>query len=127
MLKQCPLVLVAAALLSVAVPFAAAQDGPFNDQQSPPYAGRRTAELTKQLKLTSDQQAKVHYALQSEHYQLENLRQDTSLSLRDRHFKIMEIHKRAETQIRGLLDSNQQEKWDDMQVKRKQWMQKHPE
>ena len=135
MLKQCLLVLVAAGLLSIAVPFAAAQDNPSNDQQSspsqdsghrrhgPPDPAQRTQELTKQLQLTSDQQTKVQDIFQSERSQMESLRQDTSLSQQDRHTKMMEMHKSTDTQIRALLDSDQQKKWDEMQAKRGQWMQ----
>jgi len=135
MLKQCLLVLIAAGLISIAAPFAAAQDSPSNDQQSPPAhdngrwhhgppdPAERTKELTKQLKLTSDQQTKVQDVLQSEHSQMESLRQDTSSSQQDRHAKMMEIHKSSDAQIRALLDSNQQKKWDEMQSKREQWMQ----
>jgi len=135
MLKQCLLVLVAAGLISITAPFAAAQDSPSTDQQSPPSQdngrgrhgppdpARRTQELTKQLKLTSDQQTKVQDVLQSESSQMESLHQDTSLSQQDRHAKMMEIHKSGDAQIRALLDSTQQKKWDEMQVKREQWMQ----
>ncbi|MFZ0772064.1 MAG: hypothetical protein WCA49_03345 [Candidatus Sulfotelmatobacter sp.] len=135
MLKKYLLVLVAAGLISVAAPFAAAQDSPSNDRQSPPSQdnggrhhgppdpARRTAELTKQLNLTSDQQAKVKDALESERSQMESLHQDTSLSQQDRHAKMMEIHKSTDAQIRGLLDSTQQKKWDEMQARREQWMQ----
>jgi len=139
MLKQCLLVLVAAGLISIISPFAAAQDSPPNDQQSPPLhdngrghhgppdPARRTQELTKQLKLTSDQQTKVQDVLQSERSQMESLRQDTSNSQQDRHAKMMEIHRTSDAQIRALLDSTQQKKWDDMQAKREQWMQdRHP-
>jgi protein CpxP len=137
MLKQCLLVLVAAGLISAGASFAAAQDSPSNDQQStpshdnghwrhgPPDPAQRTQELTKQLKLTSDQQTKVQDALQSERSQMESLRQDTSSSQQDRHTKMMEIHKTSDAQIRALLDSNQQKKWDEMQAKREQWMQEH--
>lgn len=131
MLKQCLLILLAAGLISIAAPFAAAQDGPANNQQSPPDNGRwhhgppdpaqRTQELTKQLKLTSDQQTKVQDILQSEHSQMESLRQDASLSQQDRRAKMMEIHKSSDAQIRALLDSTQQKKWDEMQAKREQW------
>lgn len=135
MLKKHLLVLAAAGLISIAAPFAAAQDSPANDQQSapsqdnggrhhgPPDPARRTAELTKQLNLTSDQQPKVLAALQSESSQMESLHQDTSLSQQDRHAKMIEIRKATDAQIRGLLDSNQQKKWDEMQAKREQWMQ----
>jgi hypothetical protein len=37
----------------------------------------------------------------------------------------MEIHKSTDTQIRALLDSTQQKKWDEMQAKREQWGQGH--
>jgi protein CpxP len=134
MLKQCLLVLIAAGLISTA-PFAAAQDSPSNDQQSPPAhdngrwrhgppdPAERTKELTKQLKLTSDQQTKVQDLLTSERSQMESLRQDTSSSQQDRRAKMMDIHKSSDTQVRALLDSNQQKKWDEMQSKREQWMQ----
>jgi protein CpxP len=139
MLKQSLLVLAAAGLISIAAPFATAQNSPSaspsNDQQSqpmrdnggrhhgPPDPVERTRELTKHLKLTSDQQPKVQEALVSERSQVESLHQDSSLSQQDRRSKMMEIRKSTDDQIRGLLDSNQQKKWDEMQAKREQWMQ----
>ena len=135
MLKRYLLVLIAAGLISIAAPFAAAQDSQSNGQQTPPSQdngmrrhgppdpAQRTAELTKKLNLTSDQQGKVQDALQTEHSQMESLHQDTSLSQQDRRAKMMEIHKSTDAQIRGLLDSTQQKKWDEMQAKREQWMQ----
>jgi len=134
MFKQCLLVLIAVGLISVAAPFAAAQYSPSNDQQSspsqdngrwrhgPPDPARRTQELTKQLKLTSDQQTKVQDIFQSERSQMESLRQNTSLSEQDRHSKMMEMHKSTDAQVRALLDSTQQKKWDEMQAKREEWM-----
>jgi periplasmic protein CpxP/Spy len=138
MFKHCLLVLITAGLISTAAPFAAAQDSSANDQQSPPahdnghwrHGGppdpaQRTQELTKQLKLTSDQQPKVQDILTSERSQMDSLRQDTSQSQQDRHTKMMDIHKTSDSQIRALLDSEQQKKWDAMQAKREQWMQGH--
>jgi protein CpxP len=135
MLKTKLLVLAAAGAILIAVPFAGAQDSQSSDQSAPPAQenggrhhgppdpARRTAELTKQLKLTSEQQPKVLEALQTEHSQMESLHQDCSLSQQDRRAKMMEIHKTTDSQIRGLLDANQQKKWDEMQAKREQWMQ----
>jgi periplasmic protein CpxP/Spy len=135
MLKQSLLVLVAAGAISIAAPFAAAQDSPSqnNDQQASQQQGhrhgmdpdQRTQELTKKLKLTTDQQAKVKDALVSEHSQMESLHQDSSLSQDDRRAKMMDIRKTTDTQIRGLLDSNQQKKWDEMQAQHAQWGQHH--
>ncbi len=134
MLKHCLLVLVAAGLISIAAPFAAAQDtpSPSSDSQAPspnhgrrhgPDPSQRTQELTKKLNLTTDQQAKVKDALESEHSQMESMHQDSSLSREDRRAKMMDIRKSTDTQIRGLLDSTQQKKWDGMQAQREQWMQ----
>ena len=131
--KQSLLVLVAAGLISIAAPFAPAQDSSPNDQQSqpsqgeghwrhsPPDPAQRTRELTKHLKLTSDQQAKVLEIFQSAHSQMESVHQDASVSQQDRRAKMMEIHKNTDEQVRGLLDSTQQKKWDEMQAKREQW------
>ena len=133
MLKKSLLVLLAASLVSIAAPFAVAQS---SDNQQPaqgnggwhhgsPDPAQRTQELTRKLKLTADQQTKVQEILQSEHSQMETLHQDTSLSQQDRHTKMMDIHKTGDAQIRALLDSNQQKKWDEMQAKREQWGQGH--
>jgi periplasmic protein CpxP/Spy len=134
MLKQCLFILLAVGLIAAAVPFAAAQSSndsqPGNQQSAqgnggwhhgPPDPAERTKELTKHLNLTPDQQTKVLDILQSEHSQMETLHQDNSLSQQDRHTKMMDIHKTGDTQIRALLDSTQQKKWDEMQAKRDQW------
>ena len=139
MLKQSLLILAAASLVSIAAPFATAQNNPsqsqFNDQQSqtaqdngrrhhgPPDPVERTRELTKHLRLNSDQQTKVQDALVSQRSQMVSLHQDSSLSEQDRRSKMMEIRKSTDEQIRGFLNSNQQRKWDAMQARREQRMQ----
>jgi protein CpxP len=145
MLKRYLLILAAAGAMTI-LPFAAAQDSQSNgqatsqtnDQTAPsaqengggrhhggPDPERRTAELTKRLNLTSDQQAKVLSALQSEKSQMESVHQDSSLSQQDRHAKMMDIRTATDSQIRGVLDSNQQQKWDRMQSQREQRMGNH--
>jgi periplasmic protein CpxP/Spy len=134
MLKQCLFILLAVGLIAAAVPFAAAQSSndsqPGNQQSAQANGGwhhgspdpaERTKELTKHLNLTPDQQTKVLDILQSEHSEMETLHQDNSLSQQDRHTKMMDIRKTGDTQIRALLDSTQQKKWDEMQAKRDQW------
>jgi len=138
MLKKCLLAVLAAGLISATATFAAAQDNQSpnnqpNDQQAPPSqdAGRhhgmpdpaeRTQHLAKHLKLTSDQQTKVQQIFESERSQMESLHQDTSLSQQDRRAKMMDIRKNTDSQVREVLDSNQQKKWDEMQSKREQRM-----
>jgi protein CpxP len=138
MLKYCLLALLLAAVVYTAVPSAIAQDNGSNDQQSapagaPPEHGRgghfdpakRTEMLTKQLQLTSDQQPKVLDILKSAQSQMQSLRSDSSVSQEDRRSKMMQIHKTSDDQIRALLDSKQQKKWDTMQSKHEQWQGHH--
>ena len=135
MVKHALLALVVAGLLYTVSP-AAAQDNGNADQQAAPAGGpehghrhfdpaKRTEMLTKQLKLNSDQQAKVLDILKSEQSQMESLHNDTSTSQDDRHAKMMEIRKASDDQIRGLLDSNQQKKFDEMQSRHEQWQGHH--
>jgi protein CpxP len=140
MLKHYLLIVFAASLISIAAPFATAQDNSAppapstNDQQTAPSQGRgrwghgapdpaqQTAHLTKKLNLTSDQQAKVLSIFQSEHSQMESLHNDSSLSQQDRRSKMMSIHEATNAQVRALLDSNQQKTWDTMQANREEHM-----
>src|SRR5580700_6795649 len=133
MLKQWLLLLLAAGLISLASSYATAQDSSSNDQQSPPSHGngpgrhggppdpaQRTQELTKKLNLTSDQQSKVQDIFKSEQSQMQGLRQDSSTSQDDRRAKMMEIRNNTNTQVRALLDADQQKKWDEIQAKRQE-------
>ena len=134
MFKQSVIALAAAGLISVAMPFATAQSSPSNDQQAPPSQqngmrrhgpmdpAERVRELTKQLKLTPDQQTKVQDMYESARSQMECLHHDSSISQEERHNKMMEIHQHVDAQVRALLDPGQQKKWDEMQAKREQMM-----
>jgi Spy/CpxP family protein refolding chaperone len=87
---------------------------------------KRTEMLTKQLKLTADQQPKVLEILKSEQSQMETLRSDSSASEDDRHAKMMDLRKSSNDQIRALLDANQQKKFDEMQSRREHWQDHGP-
>lgn len=138
MLKHSLLALTLAAAVAAVVPSALAQDNGTNDQQAAPSEhehGRgghfdpekRTEMLTKQLKLTSDQQPKVLDILKSAQAQADKLRSDSSTPQEDRRSKMMEIHKASNEQIRALLDANQQKKFDAMQSEHGQWGGHHPD
>jgi Spy/CpxP family protein refolding chaperone len=86
---------------------------------------KRTEHLTKKLNLTADQQAKVLEVFKTEQSQMEALHNDSSLSRPDRRSKMMGIHKSSDDQVRTVLDSTQQKKWDEMQANRDQRMQGH--
>jgi protein CpxP len=125
MLKRCLFVVILSALVAAASVSVFSQDTQSNDQQSAPAGGqpeharhhldpaKRTEMLTKQLKLTSDQQPKVLEILKSEQSQMESLRSDSSQD--DRRSKMMDLRKASNDQIRALLDSKQQKKWDEME------------
>jgi Spy/CpxP family protein refolding chaperone len=131
MLKNCFLMLTLSCLLGVVTSSAVAQDNSGNQPQgseASEHGGHRhfdpterTEMLTKQLKLTSDQQAKVLDVLKSQQSQMEKLRSDSSLSQDDRRSKMMDIRKSSDSQIRALLDSDQQKKWDKMQSAHGNW------
>lgn len=122
--------LMLAGTISVATLSGFAQNS--GDQASPPQAApmgneggghrhfdpeKRTERMTKELKLTSDQQPKVLDILKSEQSQMESLRSDTSTSQDDRRSKMMDIHKSSNDQIRALLTPDQQKKFDAMQAR----------
>jgi protein CpxP len=138
MFKHCVLAFILAGLVYTVTPSAIAQGNSNNDSQSspagaPPDRGhgrqfdpiRRTEMLTKQLKLTSDQQPKVLDIVKSEQSQMESLRSDSSLSQDDRRSKMMNIRKTSDDQIRALLDADQQKKFDAMQSQHQQWRGHH--
>jgi periplasmic protein CpxP/Spy len=85
----------------------------------------RTQRLTKRLNLTPEQQPKVLEILKSEQSQMESLRSDSSLSQQDRRSKMMDIRKSSDDQLRGLLNSDQQKQWEQMQSRREQWQGHH--
>jgi hypothetical protein len=138
MLKHSLLALTLAGLI-YAVPAVAQNTAPnaTPDQQSPSAdqhhgqrgmmmdPAKRTEHVTKKLNLTADQQAKVLEIFKTEQSQMEALHNDSSLSRPDRRSKMMGIHKSSDDQVRTLLDSTQQKKWDEMQANRDQRMQGH--
>jgi protein CpxP len=73
--------------------------------------------LTKELNLTKDQQDKIKPILEDQQKQMQALREDTSTSMEDRMPKMRDIRKTHVDQIRAILTSDQQAKFDDMQKK----------
>jgi hypothetical protein len=133
MLKESLLPLIVSGLLLTAASMAVAQEDGTNDGQSTPsmqqseqgsHHGmsptKRVERLAKQLNLTSDQQSKVEGILQQQQTSIRNLRQDSSLSQKDRSAKMMDMRSATNTQIRALLTVDQQQKWDEMQKSHQQ-------
>jgi len=95
----------------------------------PQYGGRRMhrpmtpadhlARMTKQLKLTDEQQAKIKPILEQQHQQMMELRQDTSMSRENRFAKFREVRQESLKKIKPILTPEQQQKWEKMQQRRR--------
>ena len=79
--------------------------------------------LTKQLDLTSDQQAQIKPLLESQQQQAMQLHQDQSLSPTDRRTKMMAIHNDTKSKIEAVLNDSQKQKYAEMQEKMQERMQ----
>ncbi len=96
----------------------------------PQYGGRRMrgpmtpadhlARMTKQLKLTDEQQAKIKPILEEQHQKMMDLRQDTSMSRADRFAKFREVRQESMEKIKPILNPDQQKKWEEIQQKRRE-------
>ena len=95
----------------------------------PQYGGRRMrgpitpedqlARMTKQLKLTDEQQAKIKPILEEQHKKMMDLREDNSMAREDRFAKFREIRQESMEKIKPILTSEQQKKWEKMQEQRR--------
>ena len=113
------------------------QAGQQRDQQSGPgmgkHMGRRhmptvddqLKHLTKKLNLSDDQQAKLKPILEDQRKQMDAIRSDSSLSRQDRFGKMQELRQSSDTQIKSVLNDEQQKNFDKMREdqanRMKQW------
>jgi hypothetical protein len=107
------------------------------DQQPGPGMGRNMGRrpmmsvddqlkhLTKKLKLSDEQQTKLKPILEDQHKQMDQLREDSSLSRQDKFSKMQEIRQNSDTQIKSVLNEDQQKNFDKMRAEQqdrmKQW------
>jgi len=90
-----------------------------------PSADEQTQRLTKKLNLSEDQQTKVKAVLEDQHKQMEALHNDSSTAQQDKRSKMREIHENSNTQIKAILNQDQQKKYDEMEQKQHERMQQH--
>jgi len=83
---------------------------------------RELARLSKELKLTKDQQAKIKPILDNEYQQMSQVREDTSMSWQDRRAKFMDIRNKSMAQVRPILTDKQQAKLQQIQQQREERM-----
>ena len=83
-------------------------------QGQPPTAEQRLQRMTQQLNLTEAQQQQIKPILENESQQMQALRGDTSLSQDDRRAKMMQIRQTSASQIKPILNADQQKQFDEM-------------
>ena len=81
--------------------------------------------LSKKLNLSDDQQAKLKPILEDQRKQMDEIRDDSSLSRQDRFSKMQEVRQGSDTQIKSVLNDDQQKNFDKMREEQanrmKQW------
>lgn len=70
--------------------------------------------LTKKLNLSDDQQAKLKPILEDQRKQMETIHNDSSLSREDRFSKMQALRQGSDTQIKSVLNEDQQKNFDKM-------------
>ena len=120
-MKKLILPVTLALVLAIAGSCAWAQMGPTGGgpgggpmSRGPMSSDQKLQMLTQQLSLTNDQQAKIKPILESESQQMQALHQDSSLSREDRMSKMQQIRQGTNDQIKPILTSDQQQKFQEM-------------
>jgi len=72
--------------------------------------------LTKKLNLSADQQAKLKPILEDQRKQMEAIRNDSSLAREDKFSKMQSLRQSSDTEIKGILNEDQQKNFDKMRA-----------
>jgi periplasmic protein CpxP/Spy len=79
-----------------------------------PTVDEQIKHLSKKLKLSDDQQAKLKPILEDQRKQMDTIHSDSSLSREDRFGKMQELRKSSDDQIKSVLNADQQKSFDKM-------------
>jgi periplasmic protein CpxP/Spy len=74
--------------------------------------------LSTELNLTDDQKTKIKPILEEQSKQMQQLRQDSSSPREERRAKMKQIHESTMTQVRPILNADQQKKLEEMMSRR---------
>jgi len=92
-----------------------------------PNADDQLKHLTGKLNLSDDQQAKLKPILEDQHKQMQQIWSDNSLSRQDRFNRMRELRESTDTQIKSVLNEDQQKKFDEMREEQRSHMRHHME
>ena len=106
-----------------------AQSGPSSDKDHGARRQRMSPDqqlerLSSTLNLTDAQQGQLRPILEARYQKTESLRSDSTLSQQDRRSKMRSLFEESNNQIRAVLNSDQQKKFDEIQQRRRDRMQK---
>ena len=87
-----------------------------------PSVDDQVKHMAKKLSLSDDQQAKLKPIIEDQRKQVEQIRDDSSLSREDRFSKMKSVHESSASQIKALLNDDQQKQFDKMQAERREHM-----
>ncbi|MGH9587791.1 MAG: hypothetical protein ACRD3F_12620 [Acidobacteriaceae bacterium] len=86
---------------------------------------RQLKRMTKRYDLSADQQSQIKPILDSQDQQMEQLRQDNTMSRQDRRQKMMDIHQDSSQKIEAVLNDTQKQKYEADQAKMKEHRMNH--
>lgn len=122
------ILLLAAPVLSAGLAAGQYQGGGYGRPQGegsrrgPVSADERLKRMTKELKLTTDQQAKIKPIIEEEQKKAQDLRDDSGSDRQTIRQKMMQLRQDTSDQIRALLDDKQKDKFDKMEQQRQDRM-----
>lgn len=90
-----------------------------------PDPQRQVQTLSKKLNLTEDQKNQILPILTDRQQQMQNIRQDSSLSPEDRRTKMRSVFDESDAKIKAVLNDQQKQKYEQMQQERREHMQGH--
>jgi protein CpxP len=89
-----------------------------------PSVNDQLKHLSSRLSLTDDQQAKLKPILEDQRKQLEQTHNDSSLSREDRFSKMQQLRQNSDSQIKSVLNEDQQKNFDKMREEQRGRMNK---
>jgi periplasmic protein CpxP/Spy len=92
-----------------------AQAAPTQAESARPFDPQHQVQmLTKKLNLTADQQQQLLPILTARNQQIQSIRNDNSLSRKDRHEKMLAVREDSQNKIKALLTQDQQQTYEQM-------------
>ena len=100
-------------------------DGAHKGRREGMSPDRQLGRLSETLNLTDDQKGQIRPILEDRRQKMQSLRADSSLAADDKRAKMRDIFEDSNSRIRAVLNDAQKQKFDEMQKRRRERMEKH--